>query len=77
MKKYVEALEPHIQEDFEKMTSSMADSLPALKGKSACDVVTTLIWNCAVVHFSDHESYLRLFADKYGCMCIRLEVINV
>ena len=53
------------------MTSPVIDYLPVLQGKSASDVITTLIWNCAVVHFSDHHSYLHWFANEYGCMCIR------
>ena len=72
---FITKLEPLIKDDYEEMTSSIVEFLPMLKGKRARDVITALIWNCAVVHFSDHHSYLRWFASTYGCMCMRSELV--
>jgi len=72
VREFIEKLEPLIRDDYDLMTSTVMECLPALKDKSSCDVITTLVWNCGVVHFSDHHSYLQWFANDYGCMCIRL-----
>ncbi|CAK8689263.1 unnamed protein product [Clavelina lepadiformis] len=76
VRKFVEELEPLLKDDYAELFASMNTYLPSLTKHDLVDVITTLIWNCGVVHYSDHHSYLQQFAFKYGCMSMRIPLVQ-
>nr|CAB3260406.1 uncharacterized protein LOC100175252 [Phallusia mammillata] len=72
---FVNSLEPLIVDDYVHLASSIQDHLPSVKRHNPVDVISTMLWNCAIVHYCDHQGFLKHFANKYGCITIRTPLV--
>jgi len=68
---FVKNLSSKIDLDFETLVNACEEYIPCVSCYEPIEVIATLIWNNAIVHYSDHESFTELFARKYGCMSMR------
>ncbi|XP_039264750.2 uncharacterized protein LOC120340534 [Styela clava] len=74
--KYVSDLAPFLKSDYEILRKAMAEHIPGILNQNMIDVLVGFLWNSAVVHFADHETYLQQWARKYGCMGIRIPLVT-
>ncbi|XP_076823458.1 uncharacterized protein LOC143469595 [Clavelina lepadiformis] len=72
VRRFVKAMEPFIEKDqWEILSKEVAEVVPLFNQVNMVDAIATFIHQVGVVHFCDHNSYLRYFAYKYGSMAIR------
>ncbi|XP_039270475.1 uncharacterized protein LOC120345131 isoform X2 [Styela clava] len=70
---FVKSMIPFIDGDEWKLLSTeVAKHVPRFDKCSMVDAIATYIHQVGVIHFCDHNSYLRYFAFRYGSMAIRV-----
>jgi len=72
VKKFVQQMEPLIDRDeWEKLAAEVTSSVPHFDKVDMVTGIATFIHQVAVIHHTDHSSYLKYFAWRYGCNSIR------
>lgn len=72
VRKFVVALEPLIDKDeWNKLATAVTEYVPKYNKVNMIDAITTFVHQVGITHFADHNSYLKYFAWKHGCMAFR------
>jgi len=72
VRSFIEEIQHFIDlDEWEKLSKEIAEHVPNFDEVEMIDAITTFIHQVAIVHYSDHSSYLKYFAWKYGCVGMR------
>nr|XP_018666934.1 uncharacterized protein LOC494401 isoform X1 [Ciona intestinalis] len=72
IRKFVAAVAPLIDRtEWESVSKIMETHVPGFRDASMVDCIASFVHQVAIVHYCDHETFLRFFARQFGCMAIR------
>jgi len=77
VKKFVTSIAPLIDnEEYEQFSKKIAEHVPMFDKVDMINGITTFIHQQGVIHFSDHNSFLRYFGWKYGSISFRFPFVD-
>jgi len=77
VKKFVSSIAPLIdREEYEHFSKKIAEHVPRFDRVDMINGITTFIHQQGVIHFSDHNSFLRYFGWKHGSISLRFPFVD-